>query len=199
MYSIINQSSSNKSNKSNKNIEWPNNNCTVNPSFLLFMQSIKEVIPIATLIIPNRISVVSSVRVVVDSMVFDYDCCDRFARCISTQLTFMERNGITLIGFDLSDVLSIENGKYFVVANFNRIIPFANSTIQFISPFVVPTFASDEMKMIHQLPASVSYVSARIGLGLLLWFLVGSLDHIKYTKLYWFIKRCLSGGVMALI
>jgi len=104
----------------------------------------------------------------------------------------MEKRRITFIGFELSDIVSINGGKYFVVANYSRVVSFTDTTIYIKSPFVKPTFTSPEIMAITKLPASVSYTVAKYSLGALIVSLIGGdVNVIKYTKLYWFLNACL--------
>lgn len=136
---------------------------------------------------------------------FDYDLLVRLSTCISKQIEYMEKRGITLVGLELADILSINNGATFVVANYKRVIPHFNCTIRFDKPFYKPTFSTTEVKAITQLPAIIPYLSARYSLGMMVVSLLGidSMDStihpIKYTKLYWFLKRILSNGPVAFV
>ena len=156
-----------------------------------FMQSIKEIIPHATLITSNKIELFATkIEPLTETTTFDYKTAVRFAECISRQILYMEKRAITFIGFDLKDILSIENGRYFVVANFSRVISCANHNIQFSAPFYKPQFTTLNIQNIQRLPAVASHYTARYSLGLLVCSLI-SIDTIRYTKLYWFLKRCL--------
>jgi len=149
-----------------------------------FMQSIKEVIPHAVLLDKQ-------VRLFAEKIEPLQQCDDIhcLAECISKQILYMEKRGITIIGFDMSDIVSINEGQYYVAINYERVMPYSDGMIRFLVPFSKPTFTAVQVK---RLPASVSYLTGRYSLGcLLLALLDGSLDSIRYTKLYWFVKRCI--------
>ena len=157
-----------------------------------FMQSINAVIPYAILKSNNKIDIIAScVKPLTIEFEYDYDALVRLAKCISRQILYMEKRGITLVGLELSDILSVNQD--FIVANYKRVVSYSDSMIRFITPFYKPTFTSKEIKGLHNLPCNAHY-----SLGSLIVFLLGdsnvdsidSIDSIKYTKLYWFLKRC---------
>jgi hypothetical protein len=161
------------------------------------MQSINAVIPYAILKSNNKIDILAtSVKPLAIGFEFDYDTLVRLAKCISRQILYMEKRGITLVGLELSDILSVNQD--FIVANYKRVVSYSDSMIRFITPFYKPTFTSKEIKGLRNLPCNVSYLTAHYSLGSLIVFLLGdsnvdsidSIDSIKYTKLYWFLKRC---------
>ena len=157
-----------------------------------FMQSINAVIPYAILKSNNKIDIIStSVKPLTIELAinFEYDTFVRLAKCISRQILYMEKRGITLVGLELSDILVANQD--FIVANYKRVVSYSDSMIRFITPFYKPTFTSLEIKRLVKLPSNVSYLTAHYSLGSLIVFLLGdSIDAIKYTKLYWFLKRC---------
>lgn len=157
-----------------------------------FMQSINAVIPYAILKSNNKIDIIAtSVKPLAIELAvnFEYDTLVRLAKCISRQILYMEKRGITLVGLELSDILVVNQD--FIVANYKRVVSYSDSMIRFITPFYKPTFTSLEIKGLRNLPCNVSYLTAHYSLGSLIVFLLGgSIDVIKYTKLYWFLKRC---------
>jgi hypothetical protein len=162
-----------------------------------FMQSINAVIPYAILNSDNKIDIlVTSVKPLTETMAikFEYDTLVRLAKCISRQILYMEKRGITLVGLELSDILVVNQD--FFVANYKRVVSYSESMIRFITPFYKPTFTSKEIKGLVNLPCNVSYLTAHYSLASLIVFLLGGdsnnskVDSIKYTKLYWFLKRC---------
>lgn len=168
----------------------------------IFMQSIRHVIP-ATIYADNQMDIIASKAkpLSLSSGSIDYDLLVRLSICISKQIGYMEKHGITLIGLELADILSINNGATFVVANYKRIIPHFNYTIHFDRPFYKPTFSTTQVKAITQLPATIPYLSAMYSLGMLIISMLDSsaIDTIKYTKLYWFLKRILSNEPVAFV
>lgn len=150
-----------------------------------FMQSIKEVVPHAVLLDKQARLFARKIEPLQSSSC-DVVC---LAECISKQILYMEKRGITLIGFEMSDIVSVNEGQYYVAINYERVMPYADGMIRFLVPFCKPTFTAVQ---VQTLPASVSYLTGRYSLGcLLLALLDGSIESIRYTKLYWFIKRCI--------
>jgi hypothetical protein len=158
-----------------------------------FMQSINSVIPCAILKSNNKIDIIATSVKPLTAFNLDYDTLVRLAKCISRQILYMEKRGITLVGLELSDILSVENGRDFIVANYERVVSYSDFTIRFVAPFYKPTFTSKDVKELVVLPSNVSYLTAHYSLGSLLVFLLDDLiDTVKYTKLYWFLLRCLN-------
>lgn len=153
-----------------------------------FLQSIKEVIPycwigVNTCCIPSN-----KIKPLIADARLDYDTALRLATCISKQLLYMEKRGITLTGFELTDILSIDEGRAFIVANYERVISHSSLMVRLVVPFHKPTFTALQG---NHLPIVASYLTARVSLGLLLVHLLGDETNIRCTKLYWFIVRCL--------
>lgn len=154
----------------------------------LFLQSIKHVVPHAIFKDGGCIDVIATSVCSVDSMEFDYDMLVLLAKCISNQIIFMEKRRQTFIGFELADILCA--GSHFFIANSARIVSWDT---RISVPFIKPTFTSPEIRDLIKLPAYVSASTGRYSLATLIVALLGgSPDTIKYTKLYWFLHRCLS-------
>ena len=158
------------------------------PSCSPFMQSLKEVIPICCVSLDSCYIPSNKIKPLTKDQL-NYELLVKLAECISKQLMYLERRGLTLTGYDLTDILSVDDGRYFIAANYERIVPHTNQMIRFTVPFYKPTFTCLTE---NRLPMVVSYLTARISLGLLLLHLLdGDINKIRYTKLYWFINRCL--------
>jgi hypothetical protein len=181
MYSIRNN---NKKTSSIYTISWTSH---TDP---LFLQSIKHVIPHAIFKDGYCIDLMATSICSVDSMEFDYDMLVLLAKCISNQIIFMEKRRQTFIGFELADILCVGDSKHFFIANSARIVSWDT---RISVPFIKPTFTSPEIRDLIKLPAYVSALTGRYSLATLIVALLGgSPDAIKYTKLYWFLHRCLS-------
>lgn len=153
-----------------------------------FMQSFKEVIPICCVSLDSCYIPSNKIKPLTKDN-FNYDIIVRLAECISKQLLYLERRGLTLIGYELTDILSVDDGRYFIAANYERVVPHANQIIRFTTPFYKPTFTCLSG---NKLPIIASYLTGRVSLGfLLLHLLDGDINNIRYTKLHWFIDRCL--------
>ena len=158
------------------------------PSCSPFMQSLKEVIPICCVSLDSCYIPSNKIKPLTKDLL-NYELFVKLAECISKQLMYLERRGLTLTGYDLTDILSVDDGRYFIAANYERIVPHTNQMIRFTVPFYKPTFTCLTG---NRLPMVASYLNARVSLGLLLLHLLdGDINKIRYTKLYWFIDRCL--------
>lgn len=127
---------------------------------------------------------------------------------LSKQIKYNELTNYTFYGFDLDDILVIDD-EIFIIANSNNLLPIKNNFLILDYLFTKPYFNSPELQEINILPAKIHYKSCYYSLGCLVtylllktYLLVGNdikdeneLDNILlpfyYTKLYWFLKRCL--------
>ena len=135
-------------------------------------------------------------------------------KCLIKQLEYFYNNNLAFYGFDLDDIIVI-NDTHFLIVN-NKYITTLNEErkIIFYSPFSKPYFSSPELMELKCLPAKVDYNTCYYSLGALIVYFRGitlssfnpsfnpfldldldlNLDKesIFYTKLYWFLKRCLN-------
>lgn len=136
--------------------------------------------------------------------------CAKLIYNLTTQIQYLEENEYILYGYNLNDILVI-NEQTFIVANPQYILPLESETksIVFCSPIIKPVFGNQELIELTNLPSSVHYKSSYYSLGLLVAFCLLNknliqnglktdkeietiLHPIKYSKVYWFIKRCLN-------
>lgn len=130
---------------------------------------------------------------------------------LSEQIEILKTKNLAFYGFDLDDVLMI-NANIFIIVNANNILELdeeRKSYITFNAPFDLPYFSSPELLELKTLPAKIDYRTSYYSLGALLtYFLLKEylflgnevmrekaiekcLNTIFYTKVYWFLKRCL--------
>jgi len=136
--------------------------------------------------------------------------CAKLIYNISSQIQYLEENNYILYSYNLNDVLVI-NENTFIVANAQYILPLESETqsIVFYSPIIKPFFSNPELLELTNLPSSIHYKSSYYSLGVLVAFCILNknliqngpvtdkeleiiLNPIKYSKVYWFIKRCLN-------
>jgi hypothetical protein len=135
--------------------------------------------------------------------------CAKLIYNLTSQIKYLEENNYVLYGYDLNDILVI-NDNTFIVANSNYILPLENTQITFSNPNICPFFSNPELNELTKLPSIIHYKSSYYSLGALVVFcllnvnlLVGKekrsekdieniLKPVFYTKIYWFLKRCLN-------
>ena len=136
--------------------------------------------------------------------------CAKLIYNLTTQIQYLEENDYILYGYNLNDILVI-NEQTFIVANTQYILPLESETksIVFYSPIIKPNFCNPELLELTNLPSSIHYKSSYYSLGVLIAFCLLNknliqngpvtdkeleiiLKSIKYSKVYWFIKRCLN-------
>ena len=123
------------------------------------------------------------------------------------QLAYLERNSLAFYGFNLDDILVI-NDDCFIIASIKHIIKIEpDNCMYFYSPFIKPYFSSPELNQLTNLPDKIDYRSSYYSLGALILFSLTNiyifaegtaenldidkmLQPIYYTKMFWFLRRC---------
>lgn len=132
-------------------------------------------------------------------------------QCLTKQIEYLNRNNLAFYGFDKSDIIVI-NESIFLIASLNYLYNLDKErNITFYTPIVKPFFSSPEFTSLKQLPAKINYKTNYYSLGaLIVYFYLDihiqlSLEKetkreqtiesifkpICYTKIYWFLLRCL--------
>ena len=138
-------------------------------------------------------------------------------KCLTTQIEYLNRNNLGFYGFDKSDIIVI-NENIFLIANINYLYNLDKErNLNFYTPITKPIFSSPEFTSLKQLPAKISYKTNYYCLGsIIVYFYLGiqlSLENdtkretksqsesiesllkpIYYTKIYWFLLRCLKNN-----
>jgi hypothetical protein len=136
--------------------------------------------------------------------------CIKMISDISKQIKYLKIINYCFYGFDLDDILVINNNTFFI-ASAMYLLPMDDSyIILFDKIFVKPYFNSPEILQLTNLPSKITYSSTYYSLGLLVtycllnqYLLVANeikspneiediLKPIFYSKIYWFLKRCLN-------
>jgi hypothetical protein len=128
---------------------------------------------------------------------------------ISKQIYNYEKNGVSLYGLDLDDILVINYNTFLIVSidYFINVEKNNERCLYFLTN--KPYFSSPELYNINKFPMSITIKSLYYSIGVLVTFcltnkylLVGNeiksrkeiikvLEPLKGRKLYWFILRCL--------
>lgn len=123
---------------------------------------------------------------------------------LSKQIAYLEENLLAFYGYDLDDIIVINDNTFFI-ANTKCIkkINAKEKCIFFYNPINIPYFSNPELNKLTKLPAKVDYRLGYYSLGALILFcstniyifselkeIDATLSPIYYTKLYWFLKRC---------
>jgi len=206
-YKIIN---SNKSNSFILDLESGRNDITNNVK--IFLSSIQQVIANSlknekqTKLIFHA-SKVLTLADVLKKQSLTYEECVIMTGCLSTQLIYLNERNITIMGFDLDDILVLNNISMFVIASPQYLKNVYNKNIEFDLPFYKPKFVSPLVEAVESIPSVVPCFVDRCSLAMIIIHSFGAshldldLESIKNTKLYWFLKRCLNhyDGRMILI
>jgi hypothetical protein len=135
--------------------------------------------------------------------------CIKLLYYLTRQIKYNELTNYSFYGFNLDDILVIDE-KIFVIVNANYLAPIKNNEIILNYLFEKPYFNNPEIINIKSLPAKINYKCCYYSLGCLVtylllntYLLVGNeiltekqikeiLNPLDYTKIYWFIERCLN-------
>ena len=140
--------------------------------------------------------------------------CIKLVDDISKQLNYYIKNGVTIYGLDLDDIIVI-NDNLFILVSVEYMLDINNDNkhINVNFPLKRPYFGSPELYKIHYLPYKLNIKSLYYSIGVLIIFcklnnylLVGNeiksleqikniLEPIEGRKLYWFLLRCLEDDV----
>jgi hypothetical protein len=122
---------------------------------------------------------------------------------LSKQIAYLETNLLAFIGYNLEDILVINDDTFFII-NTTRLLKIDPSTnyIPIYSPIEKPYFSNPELNELTKLPTRLDYRASYYSLGALILFCstniyifaeLKEIDEILlpiyYTKIYWFLKR----------
>jgi hypothetical protein len=133
-------------------------------------------------------------------------------KCLTTQIEYLNKNNLAFYGFDKSDIIVI-NESIFLITNMKYLYNLDKErNINFYTPIPKPFFSSPEFRSLCQLPAKINYRTNYYSLGALIVYfyldiniqlslendtkreqptIESLLKPIYYTKIYWFLLRCL--------
>jgi hypothetical protein len=115
------------------------------------------------------------------------------------QLKELENNHLTILNYNLKDVIYFKiNGEYsFYFLNEKNIFSFdKNQKIMINKLFIKNNFSSPEIYNVNEIPNNdITISNAYWSLAKMIEYCLKkngrNLEDIKYTKLYWSLKRCL--------
>jgi hypothetical protein len=126
---------------------------------------------------------------------------------LTKQILYLKKYDYGFYGLNIKDILVI-NKNHFIIVNSVFLQPIIKEHIHFFSPIQRPYFLDPQLFKLTKLPSTIHYKCIYYSLGVLLVFclfnnylLVGNEEKseteienillpIKYTKIYWFLKRC---------
>jgi hypothetical protein len=123
---------------------------------------------------------------------------------LSKQIAYLEIIMMSFYGYNLDDIIVINDNTFFVANTKNLAkINAKDYNIYFYKPIDKPYFSSPELNDLKKLPAKIDYRASYYSLGALILFCSTNvyifselakeedfLEPINYTKPYWFLKRC---------
>jgi hypothetical protein len=138
--------------------------------------------------------------------------CIKMIDTLTQQIKYLEQINYAFYGHNVSDILVI-NDDIFININANTLLPITNNSITFLYPFKKPYFLNPEISMITSLPSKIHFKSGYYSLAALIIYCLLNEDiqenkdkkeeevlkPIFYTKIYWFLKRCLHKRILLLI
>ena len=138
--------------------------------------------------------------------------CIRMIDTLTRQIKYLEKVRYAFYGHSIDDILVI-NDDIFININANTLLPIKDYQISFLSPFIKTQFMSPEISNITSLPSKIHYQSSYYSLAALVIYCLLNKDKVEtkgedletilkpifYTKIYWFLKRCLHKRILLLI
>jgi len=141
--------------------------------------------------------------------------CIRMIDTLTRQIKYLETVKYAFYGHSIDDILVV-NDEIFININPNTLLPIKEDQISFLSPFIETQFMNPEIGNITTLPSKIHYQSSYYSLAALIIYcflnkelymkvetkgedLETILKPIFYTKIYWFLKRCLHKRILLLI
>ena len=140
--------------------------------------------------------------------------CIKMIDTLTQQIKCLEAHKYAHYGHNIDDILVIDD-DIFININANTLLPInEDKTITFLSPFSCPYFVSPLIKQISDLPTKISFKEGYYSLATLVIYcllneelelyedkdkLETILKPIFYTKIYWFLKHCLTQQILLLI
>jgi len=137
--------------------------------------------------------------------------CIKMIDTLTRQIKYLEEIHYAYYGHNVSDILVINN-DIFININANNLLPISNNFVTFLHPFEKPYFVKPEISKITTLPSKIHYKSSYYSLAaLIIYSLLNKnlsdndvnvnniLKPIFYTKIFWFLKRCLYQEILLLI
>ena len=123
---------------------------------------------------------------------FDYNLVIYLMHCLSKQQLFLESIGYSFYTLCLNDIIVIDD-KYFFCIEQKLIMPIdKNKMLTFYKPPLNSHFNSPELLAMNSIPFKTSYKTIYYSFGALAIYCLGKyLNCCKYTKLDWFIRRCI--------
>lgn len=137
--------------------------------------------------------------------------CVKLIDDLSKQILFLNKCQFGFYGFDIEDILTIDNT--FIFCSTQNLLPLENDCIIFTSPINQPYFSNPELFKLTSLPFEINTKCCYYSLGALVVFsllntylLVGNelktskeidkiIEPLFNTKIYWFLKRCLDDDI----
>lgn len=141
--------------------------------------------------------------------------CIHMIDTLTRQIKYLETKQYAFYGHSIEDIIVI-NDDIFININAETLLPIKDNKISFLSPFIKTQFMSPEISNITSLPSKIHYQSSYYSLAALVIYCFLSkttlelditdrkkeeaiLKPIFYTKIYWFLKRCLHKRILLLI
>jgi serine/threonine protein kinase len=140
-----------------------------------------------------------------------YKKCIKMIDDLTKQMNYLKNIGYAFYGFDVNDILTIDNT--FIFCRTQHLLPIIEDNMIFYQPIKTPYFSNPEIMELTSLPSEINYKCSFYSLGVLVvlyllnnFLLVGNeikrvdeieniLRPIYNTKIYWFIKRCLEENI----
>lgn len=136
-----------------------------------------------------------------------YKNCIKMIDNLTQQIKILYRLGYGFYGFDVNDIIVID--EIVIICSCEYLLPIINDNIIIDSPIIRPYFTSPEIIKLTTIPSKILHKCIYYSLGVLVvYYLLNTnllvntneefdliLTPLYNTKIYWFIKRCLDENI----
>lgn len=131
---------------------------------------------------------------------FTHKKCELLMSHLVNLILYLEEQKYTLCTISISDIVVIDK-IHFVFMNSTNVVPIVNDYISINAPVEKNDFLSPELKQLKSIPSKIYFTSCYYSLSTVVFYALFKLNYttdtselkkIYYSKLYYFLLRCLN-------
>jgi len=152
-------------------------------------------------------------KYILDKNSISHATCIKLIDDLSKQIFYLKKQNYGFYGFDIHDILCVDDTFIFCSSQYLLELDINNETIIFTELIKKPYFSNPELFKLTSLPSKINYKCCYYSLGSLVVFLLLNnyllvanelkmaeeidkiLEPLYNTKIYWFLKRCLDDDI----
>lgn len=131
---------------------------------------------------------------------FNHKTCEILMSNLVNLILYLEEQKYSLLTISISDIVVIDK-LHFIYMNSNNIVPIVSDHISITTPVEKSDFLSPELKQLKSIPSNIYFTSCYYSLATLVFYALFKVNYttdtmelkkIYYSKLYFFLIRCLN-------